>query len=173
MCDIRYFKAAHHHFVCAQELIKNCSWDEQFINDTAYQLQQCVEFTVKAFLECKGVTVPETHQLAKLFRMCEDNGAACIITEWIQEHAQMLTEWESQTRYNFDYYLELQTVNQAIKEIKVFLEMNGLTYTKDPSLTEAYEQALLALLPKNKRDCDTFSMNIYFHVFKKKLDNKL
>ena len=56
---------------------------------------------------------------------------------------------------HFEKALRLESkilIDYMIKEIKVFLEMNGLTYTKDPSLTEAYEQALLALLPKNKRD---------------------
>ena len=45
MCDIRYFRMARHHFISAKEALKCFSWDELFINDTAYKLQQCVEFT--------------------------------------------------------------------------------------------------------------------------------
>lgn len=39
--------------------------------------------------------------------MTQNNGSVCTVTPWIKEHAQQLTEWESQTRYNFEYYLEL------------------------------------------------------------------
>lgn len=173
MCDIRYFKSARHKLVCAEEMLKNYSWDEQFINDAAYNLQQCVEFTLKAYLECKGVTVPETHQINKLLYMSKNNGSPCIITDWIEKNAVQLTEWESQTRYNFDYYLEFSYVSEAIAEIKYFLEINGLTDNIDKGLTEEYRNRLLAILPKNQKDCDQFTMNVYFHIFKKQLDKQL
>lgn len=99
-----------------------------------------MEFTLKAFLECKGVTVPETHQLNKLIRMSKDNGSACIITEWLEKNAIQITEWESQTRYNFDYYLELQQIQEAISEIDKFLSVNGLTDIRDPEITKDIEE---------------------------------
>lgn len=172
MCDIRYFRMARHHFISAKEALKCFSWDELFINDTAYKLQQCVEFTLKAFLECKGVTVSETHQLNKLIRMSKDNGSACIITEWLEKNAIQITEWESQTRYNFDYYLELQQIQEAISEIDKFLSVNGLTDIRDPEITKDIEEKLLSIIPKNYAPTDNFELNVYYHIFKKRLSQK-
>ena len=58
MCDIRFFKSAYHCYDVAAKLMKYYKQDEMYLNDVAYNLQQCVEKTLKAFLECKGVTIP-------------------------------------------------------------------------------------------------------------------
>lgn len=54
MCDIRYFKSAYHCYDMAANLMKFYKNDEMYLNDVAYNLQQCIEKTLKAFLECKG-----------------------------------------------------------------------------------------------------------------------
>lgn len=173
MCDIRYFKRAKHAYDTALLVLPHYQADELYIYTAAYNLQQSVELTLKAFLECKGVTVPETHQISKLLRMTEDNGSACIITPWIKENAIQLSEWESNTRYNFDYYLELDFIKKGILEIGDFLEINGLMGEPDPNLTEERKKILLTLIPKNQDNADTFSMNVYFHVFRKQIDKIL
>ena len=169
MCDIRYFRRAKHNYDNAVLVLKHYKTDELYLLDAAYKLQQSVEFTLKAFLECKGVTVPETQQVNKLLRMTKDNGSACIITPWIAKNAIQLSEWESNTRYNFDYYLELSSVQEGIVEIGHFLEINGLTFEKDPALTKEAEMKLLQKLPKDIVISDVFELNVYYHVFKKSL----
>lgn len=173
MCDIRYFKRARHAYDTAVLVIPQYQADELYIYTAAYHLQQSVEQTLKAFLECKGVTVPETHQISKLLRMTADNGSACIITPWIEENAVQLSEWESNTRYNFDYYLELDFIKKGIAEIGKFLCINGLTNDPDPELTKERKSVLLTLIPKDQKDADNFTMNIYFHVFRKQIDRNL
>lgn len=171
MCDIRYFRRAKHNYDNAVLVLKHYQADELYLLDAAYKLQQSVEFVLKAFLECKGVTVPETHQINKLLRMTQDNGSACIITPWVAKNAIQLSEWESNTRYDFDYYLELSFVQEGIAEIGQFLEINGLTDKRDPALTKEVEQELLQKLPKNVIVHDDFELNIYYHIFKKSLSS--
>lgn len=60
MCDIRYFRRAKHNYDNAVLVLQHYQTDELYIIDAACKLQECVEFVLKAFLECKGVTVPET-----------------------------------------------------------------------------------------------------------------
>lgn len=52
MCDIRYFKCAYADYEAAETLFQVPRNDEAFVNIVAYHLQQAVEKTLKAFLEC-------------------------------------------------------------------------------------------------------------------------
>jgi HEPN domain-containing protein len=169
MCDIRYFRAAYHRYTAAKCNMRDYKTDEAFLNDAAYNLHQCVEMTLTAFLECVGVTVPETHQIRKLVNMSKDNGSPVIITDWIRDHAGEITEWEAETRYNFDYYLELQFVQEGLQEVKKFLDINGLREERLEEITEEVEQKLKEKLPKRIEIKDDFELNCYYRVFKKKL----
>ena len=80
MCDIRYFRRAFLDYRAAENLLKEPENDEAYMNAVAYHLQQAVEKTLKAFLECVGVTVPNTHDIDKLARMTRDNGSAAVLT---------------------------------------------------------------------------------------------
>lgn len=120
-------------------------------------------------LECVGVTVPATHQLRKLVDMTEKNGSACVVTEWIKKHISEITEWEAETRYNFDYFLELEFVQEGLREVEVFLTLNGLCMDFDPEITSEIKIEVLKLIPENEQNLSDFELNCYYHVFKKKL----
>lgn len=102
MCDIRFFKRAYLDCRAAENLLKIPENDEAYMNAVAYHLQQAVEKALKAFLECAGVTVPNTHDIDKLVRMSRDNGSQAVVTEWVKEKADMLTRWETDTRYDVE-----------------------------------------------------------------------
>ena len=91
MCDIRFFRRAYLDYRAAVNLWNVPENDEAYMNAVAYHLQQAVEKTLKAFLECIGVTVPNTHDIDKLVRMSKNNGSQVFLTEWIEEKADMLT----------------------------------------------------------------------------------
>lgn len=169
MCSINYFKLAYHNWDTARVLYDSAMNDELFISDISYNLQQCVEKTLKAFLEIKGVTVPNTHRITKLIKMSKDNGSEVVITDWIIQNKEMLENWEATSRYELEFYTEIQEVKEALDEIKDFLNLNGLTYKKDIELTEEMEEKLRKLLPKNLEIKDDFELNCYYHVFKKQI----
>ena len=120
MCDIRFFKSAYTDYELAVSIFQIPRNDEAFINAVAYHLQQSVEKILKAFLECQGVTVPNTHDIDKLLRMSKDNGSKIILTEWIEEKADTITRWEADTRYNVDYHVEVGKIQKGIEEIGKF-----------------------------------------------------
>lgn len=167
MCSIRYFRLAYHNLVAAKRDFKDYEYDELFLRDAAYNLQQGVEKALKAFLECVGVTVPNTHKIGKLLKMSKDNGSAIIITEWIKEHSERLEAWEAESRYDLDFCVELDTIQNAIIEVEKFFNLNGLTYKKDAEITDDVETRLRDLIPVTIND--TLELNIYYHVFKNKL----
>lgn len=143
--------------------------DEMILNNAAYHLQQAVEKVLKGALECVGVTVPNTHKISKLVKMISDNGANLVITDWIDDHSEMLGEWEAQTRYDMDFLVEKRKLDTAIKEIK-FLAVNGIqNELREELLDSEKRQNLLRCLPENKRECSAFELNCYYIMFRKKL----
>lgn len=168
MCDIRYFKAARHNYIVAVKLRQFYQSDEAMVNDIAYNLQQCVEKTLKAFLECVGVTVPNTNSISKLVAMCKNNGSLVKITEWIDDRAYMLETWESETRYNFDFLIEIGKIDQAIDEIGHFLEVNGLSNHLLDGVDEDVKNQIRNYLPENVEPEDELEWNCYYLVLLKR-----
>lgn len=87
--------------------------------------QQAVEKVLKGALECVGVTVPNTHKITKLLSMITDNGGGLVITDWIDDHSEMLSEWEAETRYNMDFMVERRKLDRAMEEIGLFSGRTG------------------------------------------------
>ncbi len=171
MCDVRLFRSARMDFETAYMLWEKPYNDELILNNAAYHLQQAVEKVLKGALECVGVTVPNTHKITKLLEMITNNGANLIITEWLDEHSEMLSEWEAETRYNMDFLVEKRKLGKAIREVRSFLDINGIKRElREELLAASRKEKLLRCLPETKRDCTDFELNCYYIMFKRKLD---
>lgn len=140
--------------------------DEMYLNDVAYNLQQCIEKTLKAFLECKGVTVPQTHNIFKLITMSRNHGSVVVITDWIEQNQYEIAAWESDKRYNFDIRLEADRIQTGLQEVKRFLDLNHMSYELNPELDEIAKDKLSKKLPKNLIIHDNFEWNCYYNIFK-------
>lgn len=140
------------------------------MNTVAYHLQQAVEKTLKAFLECVGVTVPNTHDIDKLVRMSKNNGSKVVLTEWLEEKTDMLTRWETDTRYDMDYCVETEKVLRGLQEVKNFLDVNGLKDELRDELkqTDAKKQ-LVTHFPKGYSPESAFEWNCMYQVFSEKV----
>jgi len=170
MCDIRLFKSAFLDYQAALTLYQTPFSDEMFLNIVAYHIQQCAEKVIKGALECVGVTVPNTHRISKLLQMVTHNGANLIITKWLDDHAEMLSEWEAESRYNMDFIIEKRKIDEAVLELGKFLKQNGMEETLRKELQDAQtKEKLLTFLPEQLRTCNDFEMNCYYLMFAKKL----
>lgn len=171
MCDIRLFRSAYTEFELAREIYRIPRNDEAFLNGIAYHLQQSVEKLLKAFLECKGVTVPNTHDIYKLVRMSRDNGSNVIMTSWLEDRADTLTRWEMDTRYNMDYTVESEKVREGIQEIRHFFDVNGIKEELRPEFSDQkVREKLLSFFPKNFCPADDFEWNCYYQIYRKKIE---
>ena len=170
MCDIRLFRSAKADYETAVMIWKNPYNDEMILNNAAYHLQQAVEKVLKGALECVGVTVPNTHRISKLVKMISDNEANLTVTEWVDDHSEMLGEWEAQSRYDMDFLVEKRKLDAAVREVKAFLDVNGIHMELRRELRNpAVKENLLKRLPENKRICSDFELNCYYIMFKKKI----
>ena len=154
------------------EMLWKTSWeDEMILNNAAYHLQQAVEKVLKGALECVGVTVPNTHKITKLISMVINNGANLVITEWIDEHSEMLSEWEAESRYNMDFLVEKRKLDRAMEEIREFFRKNGIRKELREELRDGGKrEMLLSYLPEAQRTCSDFELNCYYIMFQKKLE---
>jgi len=171
MCDIRLFRRAYLDWRAADNLLKTPENDEAYMNTVAYHLQQAVEKTLKAFLECVGVTVPNTHDIDKLVRMSKNNGSRVLLTEWIEEKADMLTRWETDTRYDMDYCVERDKVTAGLVQVKRFLDRNGLREELREELKDRESKEKLAeFLPEAYSPGSDFEWNCLYQIFRKRLE---
>ena len=171
MCDVRLFRSARLDYETAKKLWETTWDDEMILNNAAYHLQQAVKKVLKGALECVGVSVPNAHIITKLLSMIRDNGANLVITDWIDDHSEMLSEWEAETRYNMDFMVEKRKLDRAMEEIGIFFRQNGIQKEPRPELRDgAVREKLLGCLPESRRKCSDFELNCYYLMFRKRIE---
>ena len=171
MCDIRFFRRAYLDYRAAENLWKIPVNDEAYMNAVAYHLQQAVEKTLKAFLECVGVTVPNTHDIDKLVRMSRDNGSRVVMTQWLKDKTDMLTRWETDTRYDMDYCVEKEKVENGLAEVKRFLEGNGLQEElRDELKMPGVKEKLAEHFPRSYHPDSDFEWNCLYQIFYRRME---
>lgn len=76
------------------KVIREISSDPDLTNMIAFHAQQCIEKTLKAMIEEKGIFLPKIHDLIKLF----DLAGIEIQNDWHQ-HITILNDMYLQSRY--------------------------------------------------------------------------
>ena len=115
--------------------------------------------------------MPNAHDIDKLARMTKNNGSAAVLTEWIGEKTDMLTRWETDTRYDMDYCVEEEKVRAGLEEVGRFLELNGLKETLREELCapEAKER-LAECFPRAYRPESDFEWNCLYQVYRRRME---
>ena len=95
--------------------------DDFFVNKAAYHLQQAVELSIKFVFEQEGFQYPHVYNIDQLIRLANENHVNLGITEYIDEHADMFSAWESQTRYCIGFLVETRRIHAAVPEVETWL----------------------------------------------------
>ena len=109
-------------YEAARVLLNNMSHDEMFLNIVGYHLQQAVELAIKFLLEMSGVRYPKIHTIEQLLALGNENGVDLCKCEYVEDHAEMFTAWESKSRCVLNYKLEQKKIERAIAEVEKFLQ---------------------------------------------------
>lgn len=112
---------ATHNYNIAVVIAQTMDGDEAYLNYVGYHLQQSVELALKFQLEECGVQYPKTHDIDQLIRISRENELNLYIPEYIEEHAEMLSLWESRTRYVLDYQLEANKVSNTMNSVGEYI----------------------------------------------------
>lgn len=101
--------------------------DERELNYVGYLLQQCVELTIKHFLEINGIKYPHSHVIEDLLDLVQQTQTPCLFSEQFYDFSPAITKWESKTRYIKDYLLTQHQIERGFGLIKQFLTSNGVS----------------------------------------------
>lgn len=105
-------------FTVAQIIYKTmAATDDAYLNYVGYHLQQSVELAIKFVLEMNGIEYPKTYDITQLIQFAEKKDINLFLSEYIDEHSEMLSTWEDKTRYMLNYRLESRKIDKAIDAI--------------------------------------------------------
>ena len=105
----------------ARILFEHASGDEEQLNVVGYHLQQAMELALKYLLEQHGVEYPRTHDIDQLIRMGHDAQADLYLPEYLEDHAEMFSQWEAKARYVLGYAIEARKIERALGEVDDYL----------------------------------------------------
>ena len=91
-------------------------------NYVGYHLHQAVEIAIKYELSIHAVPYQKIHDITQLIQLANQNGVDLDLPEYIDEHSQMFTLWESRTRYIINYRLEKRKIERALEEVGKMLD---------------------------------------------------
>ena len=84
----------------------------------AKNIYESVELTLKYILFMNGIDFPKVHSINQLINVFEKNDMLDLIPEYIDDNSDMITNWESQTRYILDYQIARRKIVKAFPEIE-------------------------------------------------------
>lgn len=101
---------------------ERCPDDEAFLNIAGYHLQQSLEFVIKYILEQNGVEYVKTHDIDQLIMLGKENDVDMYLTEYVEDHSEMFSQWEAKSRYILGYRIELKKIDRAIDELRKYFQ---------------------------------------------------
>ena len=93
--------------------------DEMDLNIAAYHCQQAVEKTCGYITQRLGIRSIREHKIEKWVRYLKENAVEVPIL--IEQNAVEISEWESKSRYNINFYASADLISQIADEVKRWL----------------------------------------------------
>lgn len=94
----------------------NISVDDAYLDDCCYNLQQCIEYTLKYIVEMNGENYIETHDVRAQLNKLKNINVKLPFEDKIRKLAAVLNSWEAESRYNDNFIAVIEDVNE-IKEL--------------------------------------------------------
>lgn len=139
---------AERNYNMAKALMNAEDDDEGFLCGIGFHLQQSIELAIKHFLEEEGIRYEFTNDITELISCASNNNVNIHISEYIVEHSEMLTSWESKTRYTKGFRIELRKIERAMIEVGNYLDICRKEFDKSLETEEDEKSTLLSVVRK-------------------------
>ena len=104
--------------------------DEMDLNIAAYHCQQAVEETCGYITQRLGIRSIREHKIEKWVSYLKENTVDVPIL--IEQNSTEISEWESKSRYNINFYASAQLISQIADEVERWLmDMEAISIKKD------------------------------------------
>mgnify|MGYP003312136694 CR=1 FL=1 len=118
-----YYEKALANFKTAKIIVSLAPNDEEQLNQAAYHLQQALELAIKHIFCIKGLPLQKTHDIDQLIVYARDSGVDLYLPDYFIQKAEMISNWESKTRYVLGFKLELEKIRTTIDELQSYFEI--------------------------------------------------
>lgn len=118
-----YYEKALSNFKTAKILFRTASNDEEQLNITGYHIQQSIELAIKHILSLHGKPFQKTHDLDQLINYAESNNIDLYLPEYLKDKADVISLWETKTRYIIGFKVELHRIEKALLELENYFEV--------------------------------------------------
>lgn len=122
MKDYTLLDIAKHHIDLVELILKYRNDDELSLNQAGYHLQQAVELGINHELERNGLEFLKVHNIRGLLNQAKAANITLNVPQYIIDNKDMLSYWEANTRYITDFALEYDEVNNALINIKQYID---------------------------------------------------
>lgn len=124
----------------AEMCLKTVSIDDAFLDVAAFNVQQGVEFLLKHILIQLNIKYSKTHDIATLVNLLSKY--APIYTIELINNADIITSWETESRYELSYLTTIKEIQEGIQIYKLFLnEYNySISYCNSNEFQYCYNQ---------------------------------
>ena len=86
------------------------------LRSDAYHLSQAIETGIKAYLEYNGIDYDYTHDISDLLNTAFKNNLYVPLTSYFHENPEVLTVWESKSRYGNTFSVDEKRIRRIYKE---------------------------------------------------------
>lgn len=118
-----YYLRALANFKTARILFKCSSDDEQQLTIAGYHLQQALELAIKYILLINGVPIQKNHDIDQLIQIAKEKEIDLYLTEYLKEKSDVITLWETKSRYVLGFKLEAKRIEETISELEKYFDI--------------------------------------------------
>ncbi len=91
-------------------------------NVAAYHLQQAVEKILKYQIYKSGIRIDNhrmhRHDIRMLLDYAEEENVQMIVPDYVQKHANSITEWEAGSRYDIGFSVRIDVLKKCYEIVK-------------------------------------------------------
>lgn len=123
-----------------------CCWqmrkeDDAFVDKACFDLQQCMEFCLKALVELNGETYVQNHDLRAQLNKLNKKGVNLPVFVEIAQNAATFNSWETESRYKDSFVALSQDVDLAFRICEdLITEIEKTITTTDVSKMNLFEE---------------------------------
>lgn len=118
-----YYDKALSNFKTARIIYKTAANDDEQLNIVGYHIQQSIELAIKHILAMHGMSFQKTHDLDQLIVLAKSNNIELYLPEYLQEKADVISLWETKTRYVIGFKVELNRIEKALIELERYFDL--------------------------------------------------
>lgn len=118
-----YYDKALSKFKSAKLLFSFAAGDEEQLNTIGFLLQQSLELAIKHIFAINGLPLQKTHDLDQLITIAKQNNVDLYLTPYLIEKSDVITLWETKTRYVMGFQIEIHRIENTINELDKYFEI--------------------------------------------------